>query len=92
VQRATRKLARGRVPETELLAFLHQKLDFWAPMGTMKIPGVAKNDPKNSIRRLFRALGRSGGAKKTFLRGSKKHMKLLSTFSRKCEALEGQNH
>ena len=44
---------------------------FWGPL---KNQGGAKNEPKNSIRRLFGTPGRPKGAKKSFLEGVKKRI------------------
>ena len=52
--------------------FFMLKIDFWWFLGSLKMQGGAKNEPKNSIRRLFGTPGRPKGAKKSFLEGFEK--------------------
>ena len=50
---------------------------FWGPL---KNQGGAKNEPKNSIRRLFGTPGRPKGAKKSFLEGVEKRIDFWIVF------------
>ena len=58
----------------------------------MKIRRGTKNDPKNSIRRLFGALRRSKGGKKRFWKAFGTSMKFWSKIDAKMGGFGAQNH
>ena len=75
----------------EMSTFWRHLVDLGRFGGTLKIRRVARNGPKNSIRRLFGTQGRPGGSKKSFLRVSEKRLKFEWEFDRKKEPWEELN-